>query len=381
MSVTDFECAIAKSQIGRYIAGDNLEPEIARQLESHINNCARCKELLQEKKSSLEAIIVNNDESIKIATNPVPMSSGSPTQKPDYMEVLADSARKSLREKLKESTKINTDVVEIPAVASAFAYKDAEEVETIQLKVPTPEVADTKKNGFLSALALFKDVPDESPKPAMTMNNIRAAKAVIRDNDPSMRKPAMYLAGLCVVVAAMSFVLRDPTTLFGGKVATKGSTVNSPTKKVTKKPATNVAKLRPHRQIQLNEKGTDAQGFTNKPAPKAKLKSSPALKPTIKSTKIAKPTPVAKSVVKKKPIVAQPTTTSTRVKKTTPKVASHAKPSNMKGKVQAQKFVANSKPKTQPRPPIAKKPRKKTENENAVKLYTPDSTPQSQEQP
>jgi hypothetical protein len=363
MSVTDFECAIAKSQIGRYISGENLAPEIARQLESHINSCARCKQLLQEKKNSLEAMIVDNDDAIQIETKPIPMSKGTSALKPDYMEELAESARRSLRERLADSPRIKTEIIEVPKVASAYAYKDEVETETIRLEIPTDKPA--QKRGLnLSALALFKNVPDENAKPAMTIDNIRAAKAVIRDNNSSMKKPVMYLAGLCTVVAAMSFVLRDPTTLFGGKASEKTAKVTAaPTavKKTAKKPVTKIAKVLPHKPTQLNDKGTDAQVFTTEPAPTSKQTAK----------KIVKSVPHA-PVTQKVPVA----------KKVTPKLVRHAVTKPVKAKVQAQKFAAQVKPKAKSRSHAAATKKKTISHtqESTVKLYTPDSTPQSQEQ-
>lgn len=350
MSVTDFECAIAKSQIGRYISGENLAPEIARQLESHINNCARCKLLLEEKKHSLEAMIVEDRNVIQVESAPIPMTSGSSALKPDYMEALAESARHSLREKLGEQTRTKKQTIEVPIVASAFAYKDAEETETIQLQIEAPAKS-TKKRGFsLSSLALFKEVPDETTRPAMTMENIRAAKAVINTNS-SMRKPTLYLAGLCAVVAAMSFVLRDPTTLFGGKVAGKTMVItpgrgDEKANKVVKKPTSKFAKVVPHKPVQLLDKGTDAAMFTNEPAPKAKSLVKPKLKKVTKSAI----SPKAKPAIK-------PKTTQN-----------------------AQEFTAASKPKVRRHTPVTKRKAKTNTDENTVKLYTPDTTPQTQEQ-
>jgi hypothetical protein len=368
MSVTDFECAIAKSQIGRYIAGDNLAPEIARQLESHINNCSRCKELLQEKKNSLEAMIDDDMEMINVASDAIPMTNGSSALKPDYMEVLADSARKSLREKLKDSTRIKAETIEVPTVASAFAYKDAIETETVQLTIEAPEEPVKRKAGLLTAFALYKNVPDEANRPTLSKDNIRAAKAVIRDTDPSMKKPMMYLAGLCAVVAAMSFVLRDPTTLFGGRV--QAIAKSKPSNKVvapTKRATGTVAKVLPHKTTKLKDKGIDAQGFTKK-EPAKKLKLTPKPKSGSAPTKSTKVTKGGKASATKSPKVA------------TPKLARRSISNLSISKTQAQNFIDSTKKAKKSKPVTVKKPRKPTIEDNSVKLYTPETTPQSQEQ-
>ena len=352
MSVTDFECAIAKSQIGRYIAGDNLAPEIARQLETHINNCTRCKGLLQEKKSSLEAMIneetrpVLNVVESQIPMTTVPMTNGSSALKPDYMGALADSARASLRETLKASTRTEPHVAEIPTVAPAFAYN---EEETDSIPVQAPQTYAKRKGLSLSTFALFKDVPDEVEKPALSVENIRSARAVFRDSQPSMKKPALYLAGLCAVVGAMSFVLRDPTTLFGGKATDFAKT--APHNSVTGADKTaKVAKVLQHKPTTLNAKGTDAQSFTTdlpKKSPKKPAKKT--AKP--KTTKVAR-----KSTAK--PDI-------TIIRKHTPK------------KVAAHHFVAPTHPK--PRHHATKKTHKSTTDSGVVKIYTPETTPKNQE--
>lgn len=57
MSVQNFECQIAKAQIGRYLAGDALSAEALDQLEEHIARCPDCKQTLAEKRASLQAML------------------------------------------------------------------------------------------------------------------------------------------------------------------------------------------------------------------------------------------------------------------------------------------------------------------------------------
>ncbi len=356
MSVTDFECAIAKSQIGRYIAGENMAPEVARQLESHINNCDRCKLLLQERKNSLEAMINDEEDDasvISITETPIPMTrpsamatDGSSALKMDYMEVLADNARRSLDEKVGRKVQPKTSQAEIPMVAPAFAYKEQPTSDSVIDEIESASKSD-KKRFDLKALALFKNVPDEDSKPSLTADSIRSAKAVFRDNNPSLRKPTMYLAGLCCVVAAMSFILRDPTTLFGNKVAAKGS---SPVVEVSSKakPSTKVAKVLKHKPGQINDGGTDAQSFTNAVAP---TKKKPA--PKVNKVKVA--------------------------------AINHTMKPHLPKKTAAQHFAKaprlnSPRVKAKPRTQVAHKVHKSTSTENVVKLYTPDQTPNTKEQ-
>jgi hypothetical protein len=328
MSVTDFECAIAKSQIGRYIAGDNLAPEVARQLESHIDNCSRCKQLLQEKKNSLEAMISGNAgvkerTTINVTNQPVPMTrptmtDGSSALKPDFIEVLADSARLSLSEKLKDSVRTKPDMIEVPTVAPAFAYKDAVQNKAVKLKLDSSDKP-MKKKSFWSNFSLYHDVPDEEVKPSLSVENIRSAKAVYRASNPSMRKPAMYLAGLCCVVAAMSLVLRDPTTLFGGKAAEKNAIVvpiemKGAVAKVPKNTPTKVAKILAHKPVQLNDSGTDAEGFVTSGASTPTSKRVAKPKASTKSTVAPKTKPSGKAKAKAQQKISLSSTRKNKLK-------------------------------------------------------------------
>ena len=53
MHVSEFECAIAKSQISRYIAGDRMSDETMKQLEEHIARCSSCKNMIDQRRKEL----------------------------------------------------------------------------------------------------------------------------------------------------------------------------------------------------------------------------------------------------------------------------------------------------------------------------------------
>jgi hypothetical protein len=57
MQLQNFECQIAKAQIGRYIAGDSLSAEAIEQLEAHVAKCADCKQNLAERRAVLMAML------------------------------------------------------------------------------------------------------------------------------------------------------------------------------------------------------------------------------------------------------------------------------------------------------------------------------------
>jgi hypothetical protein len=57
MAVQDFECQIARAQIGRYLQGDALSTEAVNQLETHIARCPGCKEAVTSKRKALQAML------------------------------------------------------------------------------------------------------------------------------------------------------------------------------------------------------------------------------------------------------------------------------------------------------------------------------------
>lgn len=65
MQLQNFECQIAKAQIGRYLAGDVLADENLRQLEAHIATCPGCKQHLAERKQALQATLSEPQTSAK----------------------------------------------------------------------------------------------------------------------------------------------------------------------------------------------------------------------------------------------------------------------------------------------------------------------------
>ncbi len=57
MQLQNFECQIAKAQIGRYLAGDALSDEAVHQLEAHVAKCPECKQNLAERRAVLQAML------------------------------------------------------------------------------------------------------------------------------------------------------------------------------------------------------------------------------------------------------------------------------------------------------------------------------------
>jgi hypothetical protein len=71
MQLQNFECQIAKAQIGRYLAGDSLGEEAMEQLEAHIGKCADCKQNLAARRAVLQAMVSPTEEP-EVATEESP---------------------------------------------------------------------------------------------------------------------------------------------------------------------------------------------------------------------------------------------------------------------------------------------------------------------
>lgn len=57
MPVQEFECQIARGQIGRYLNGEGLSSEALRQLGAHVAECSECKTFLDHRKHALQGML------------------------------------------------------------------------------------------------------------------------------------------------------------------------------------------------------------------------------------------------------------------------------------------------------------------------------------
>lgn len=57
MPVQEFECQIARGQIGRYLNGEALSSEGLRQLGAHVAECSECKAFLDHRKAALQGML------------------------------------------------------------------------------------------------------------------------------------------------------------------------------------------------------------------------------------------------------------------------------------------------------------------------------------
>ncbi len=70
MQLQNFECQIAKAQIGRYVAGDALSDEALQQLEAHVAGCTGCRQNLAERRAVLQAMLAPAQEDSKPDSKP-----------------------------------------------------------------------------------------------------------------------------------------------------------------------------------------------------------------------------------------------------------------------------------------------------------------------
>src|ERR1700722_2498670 len=57
MPVQEFECQIARGQIGRYLNGEGLSNEGLRHLGVHVAECPGCKKFLDQRKATLQGML------------------------------------------------------------------------------------------------------------------------------------------------------------------------------------------------------------------------------------------------------------------------------------------------------------------------------------
>ena len=217
MPVKSFECAIARSQIGRYLAGDPVDGEAMRQLEAHISGCEDCQRLIDSKREELL---------------------GPLAHAPSAEEALVTD---EMERELRAAAATGHAVIQTPA------------------PTPMPKPTFTGIGAALSRLPLPKlvrEVPDDESPVAPV-----APKAPARP----LGKAAAYGGALLLVLGGMSF-LGDPTNLLGGK-AQAGT--NLATKPTAKKPVATLAKASGVRRSALGIPITDAVD----PSARAKAKS------------------------------------------------------------------------------------------------------------
>lgn len=170
MSVQNIECQIAQGQITRYLAGDSFPTAVVTELEKHIADCPNCQEIVNQKKAMLQAMMrMQNAAPAKAVIEPL-----------EDFEEDEEPVRVSDITKSKKAPRQTLSQKLVDRIAQAHV-----ENETVTTK---REAADKKK--------LFG-------------------------------KPAMYCMALAVVMVSMSYLMRDPTRLFGDRVLPKGGNTSA----------------------------------------------------------------------------------------------------------------------------------------------------------
>jgi hypothetical protein len=360
MSVTDFECAIARSQINRYVAGDTLAGDVIQQLEAHLGMCGKCKRVLEEKKSSLMAMLTAPEtveqRPLSLPEERVAMATSSPYVMPVETFDTKQKLRQQLEDRQREvATHTSTETV------AAFAYHDPEVVE-----VPTK-----KPSRFASAFALFKRVDDEEvDSPKLTKASLSAAKQQLSKQKGGFAKPVAYLVGLVAVAGAMAFFLKDPTALFGAKATAPNLLVRKtdtpaakPAKKVRRSPEKNTV-AETWKKVRAPKSGTASQSFAPDVPAKAPTKQAAVTKaPVAKTTTEPKATTASAKSTKRtsKPIVRRKPKAqnfATEVSKSTPKKTT---------KRRSTTTTKSSRPKSASKPKIVR-----DSDEGSIKIYEPE---------
>lgn len=361
MPVTEFECAIAKSQIGRYINGEKLGQAVVDQLESHIAACPRCKLVLEEKRNSLMSTIeADRQERIRATSDPIPMTStpmsiaqGNVTHgnvtpgnsapqldspRPEtfgalarkFTEPVEGDPKAELRRQLEAMSRKRIAQIEVPVVAPAFAHREQTETVTLQMATEEP----IGKKSLFQAFALFKRTNEPEAENAPANPNTSA-------QDATMKKPIAYMAGLTTVVIAMSLIAKNPTAMFGPKANDARVVAAAPSTKPKSEAAQKFAAIR--------EKSKKAQA-----AKVAALKKKAAAQAAAKKAAVVAKKPAAKKLSPAAPVAA-------RAKSTLPANIARV---TTKRRTSAQRFKSSSK--------ATRKATPKAPDNGTVKIYAPN---------
>ena len=329
MQVKSFECAIARSQIGRFLAGESLHEEAMSQLEAHIAGCRDCQRLIDLRREEIRS---------------------GPAREMPARETVAPP-----QEALAEAALSGQAVTATPPPAPSAPS--------------TPELPSVSKLGARALLGGALARLPRLTRPVAPASD-RVSKTTTR---PKMGRVALYGAGLAATLAAMT-ALGDPTGLLGSKAVASAP----PSRAVARTPVRTTApraEIRAVPRAALGVPITDAaEGVVAKTAP-----GSRSVKPTA-----VKPTSVIVAQVRK---AALPPVTSRPVGKT----ATAGKP--MPSGVSAMRGVAKAKPQTSVpttnrsvavmksvRKPVLTKPAAKAQA-SAIQPATPQPAAQPASQP
>lgn len=260
MAITDFECAIAKSQIGRYVAGDQFSDEAVRQLESHIAACPSCKGVIAQRRKDLMSML-GNEQSTDIvaakASSKYPVessvtvaqvtqdftSSRIPVSSQAVISIANDeegegesemvSAGKSVRSSFSTSvTDTNvgrlfgfSDRMQMPERPDILSEPAQPAAHTTGPALTLSEPATKAKMAFPSIkipnlLGSFKfpSIPGvNAPVPLPTTSDDEPNEVPQAPNKVSLARPIAFAVSLSLVIGAMGMIVKPPTNLLGDK--------------------------------------------------------------------------------------------------------------------------------------------------------------------
>lgn len=237
MPVQNIECQIAQAQITRLLAGDSFSNEVLAELETHIGECAECRAHVSNRRSALEAMVAEADP--QPAT---PRRSGAP-----QINLLTAQFKPGVPEPEPEAT------------------------------ISKPRPAQPKPENLV---------------PAPVRQAVVETRREAPSNVQNFWKPLGYSCALAAVLFAMSYIMKNPTAIFGDKaVETLASPTSSTTtaSKTSKTPSAKPADPAPKASTTPPEatKSAPAKDATSAAASAGAASTTEATKPA--STKDAAP--------------------------------------------------------------------------------------------
>jgi hypothetical protein len=260
MPVKNIECQIAEAQIARLLAGDSFSNEVLAELEDHIASCDGCRAHVSGK-----------------------MVEEAPPETP----VLEPEVR--------------TPRPSINLLQAQFRPLLDDEPEAVEDPTPAPK-------------------PKAKPKPAGTQAVVQTPMQM--PNAQNFWKPLAYSGALAVVLFAMSYLMKNPTAVFGekaaaavpaGPVEAKPKETNSTQPASTTPPEAPAPAEEPQFSVLLNGRTDTSEPVERPMATSVPVSAAPA-EPTPRETTVStpqskpQPKPAAKPAPKaaKKPAVPKP---------------------------------------------------------------------------
>ena len=188
MEPDNFTCQLAQAQIGRYLLGDELPEDTLRELEEHISTCESCKDIVQQKRASLESMLTPkpapidpNDTSLTAA------EIDALTQEITVPEPAAEPVTEFAPSLLNSEPVAEEEVVEFTPEALAAAAQPAPAKPAKAKKAPTtpsPVEAEAQPPTYLEQIELTSQA-EATERIEPVAAEVPAASAIDTDSLPS----------------------------------------------------------------------------------------------------------------------------------------------------------------------------------------------------